>query len=268
MKMASENKLSKRISFVAGNWKMNKTLREAKELATEVVRAASSLLGAEIVLCPPFTALSEVAKTIEGSSVQLAGQDVFWEEKGAFTGEISGLMLKDVGCQYVIVGHSERRQILGEDDLMINRKLKAALRQQIFPILCIGETLEERDSGKTLQRIESQLKQDLNGLNKTEISQVVVAYEPVWAIGTGRNATPSQAQEVHQFIRQILGQSYGQELASCAIIIYGGSVKPENAYSLMAEPDIDGFLVGGASLEAKSFIKIIEQALRAKKEKE
>ncbi len=258
--------LTNRLPFVAGNWKMNKTINEARTLAAEVVKASPSLLGAEIVLCPPFTSLYEVAKTIEGSSVQLGGQDLFWEDWGAYTGEISAAMLRDAGCQYVITGHSERRHILGETDEMINRKVKAALRQGVFPILCVGETLEEREAGTTLRRLEVQIEKDLQGIGQDDFSRVIIAYEPVWAIGTGKTATPGQAQEAHQFVRQLLKKKYGQELASCAIILYGGSVKPDNAASLMTEPDIDGFLVGGASLVAENFIKIIEEALKAKKE--
>lgn len=256
----------KRVPFIAGNWKMNKTVAQAKELATEIVRASTELLGAEIVLCPPFTVLTEVAKITDGSSVELGGQDVFWENWGAFTGEVSAPMLRDAGCQYVIVGHSERRQVIGETDSIVNRKVKAALNNELVPILCVGETLEERDKGLTLSRVKTQVLSGLEGVEPKQLTKVVIAYEPVWAIGTGRNASPEQAQEVHGFLREILGQNYGLELATCAIILYGGSVKPDNARALMSQPDVDGFLVGGASLEAKSFIKIIEEALEIKKE--
>jgi len=262
--MIQGKKLASRIPFIAGNWKMNKTIKEARELAAAVVRASMDLAGSEIVLCPPFTSLYEVAKTIEGSPVQLGAQDIFWEDNGAFTGEISGPMLKDAGCQYVIVGHSERRQIIGESDDMVNRKLKAALRNELQPILCIGETLEEREMGLTLQRIQAQLDRALKNLDREEVAKIIIAYEPVWAIGTGRNATPEQAQEAHHYIRQILAERYGEELASCAIILYGGSVKPENASSLAEKEDVDGFLVGGASLEAESFVKIIKNSVEVK----
>jgi len=262
--MIQRKKAGTRIPFIAGNWKMNKTIKEARELAAAVVRASIDLAGSEIVLCPPFTALYEVAKTIEGSPVQLGAQDIFWEDSGAFTGEISGQMLRDAGCQYVIVGHSERRQIIGESDDIVNWKLKAALRNELHPILCIGETLEEREKGLTLQRIQAQLDQALKNLNREEVAKIIVAYEPVWAIGTGRNATPDQAQEAHHYIRQILAERYGEELASCAIILYGGSVKAENAASLAEKEDVDGFLVGGASLEAESFAKIIKNSVEVK----
>jgi triosephosphate isomerase len=264
-RMIQGKKVASRIPFIAGNWKMNKTIQEAKALAAAVVKASLNLAGSEIVLCPPFTALYEVAKTIEGSPVQLGAQDIFWEDSGAFTGEISGPMLRDAGCQYVIVGHSERRQIMGESDDIVSRKLKAALRNELHPILCLGETLEEREKGLTFQRIQFQLDKALKNLDREEVAQIIIAYEPVWAIGTGRNATPEQAQEVHHYIRQILAERYGEELASCAIILYGGSVKPENAASLAEKEDVDGFLVGGASLEAESFVKIIKNSIEVKK---
>ncbi len=262
--MNKEKKRKGRSPFVAGNWKMNKTLSEARELAKSIVKASFNLAGAEIVLCPPFTVLYEVAKLIEGSSVQLGAQDIFWEDSGAFTGEISGPMLLDVGCQYVIVGHSERRQIIKENDDIINLKIKAALRNNLFPILCIGETLEEREKGLTLSRIESQIENDLKNINQEEAAKIIIAYEPVWAIGTGKNATPDQAEEAHQYIRKILNRKYGNELANCAIILYGGSVKPENVVSLAEQDNVDGFLVGGASLDAQSFIKIIEKSIEVK----
>lgn len=263
MRIGGKNK-GERILFIAGNWKMNKTLSESRELASAIVKASLNLVGSEIVLCPPFTSLQEVAKTIEGSSIQLGAQDIFWEDSGAFTGEISGPMLRDVGCQYVIVGHSERRQIIHENDDVVNLKIKAALRNQLCPILCIGETLEEREKGLTLSRIESQLEHGFKNLSREEAAKIIIAYEPVWAIGTGRNATPDQAEEAHRYIRQILARKYGDEFASCAIILYGGSVKPENAPYLAEEADVDGFLVGGASLDATSFIKIIEKAIEVK----
>jgi triosephosphate isomerase len=262
--MIQGKKAASRIPFIAGNWKMNKTIKEARELASAVVKASMDLAGSEIVLCPPFTALYEVSKTIEGSPIQLGAQDIFWEDSGAFTGEISGPMLRDAGCQYAIVGHSERRQIIGESDDRINLKLKAALRNELHPILCLGETLEEREKGLTLQRIKDQLDQDLKNLGSEEVAKIIIAYEPIWAIGTGRHATPDQAQEAHRYIRQILNEQHGEEMASCAIILYGGSVKPENAASLAEKEDVDGFLVGGASLEAGIFVKIIENSIKVK----
>ncbi len=249
--------LTNRLPFVAGNWKMNKTINEARTLAAEVAKASLSLLGAEIVLCPPFTSLYEVAKTIEGSSVQLGGQDLFWEDWGAYTGEISSAMLRDAGCQYVITGHSERRHILGETDEMINRKVKAALRQGVFPILCVGETLEEREAGTTLRRLEVQIEKDLQGIGQDDFSRVIIAYEPVWAIGTGKTATPEMAAEAHRCLRGLVKGRFGEEAAARLRILYGGSVKPDNIRGLMAQPEIDGALVGGASLDPISFASIV-----------
>lgn len=253
--------------FVAGNWKMHTTIAEARALVTAIVRASLELAQAEIVVAPPFTALAEARKILEGSSVQLAGQNLFWEEKGAFTGEISAPMLKDAGCQYVIIGHSERRQYFRETDADVNKKIKAALRHDLFPIVCVGESLEERERGETMLRVSRQLEEGLAGLSEKEFELIVIAYEPVWAIGTGRTASPEQAEQVHTFIREKLAFKYGKKRAACAIILYGGSVKPMNAYALMGEKNIDGFLVGGASLEAESFIQIAQEAIRAVKEK-
>jgi len=211
--------------------------------------------------------LSEVKKVIEGSSIQLGAQNLFWEEKGAFTGEISPPMLKDAGCQYATIGHSERRQYFGETNETVNKKVKAALAHELTPIMCIGESLEEREKGKTMDKVETQINSGLEGLGKDEIRRIVIAYEPIWAIGTGLTATPSQAEEVHSFIREKLAEKYGNEIASYAIILYGGSVKPDNTYSLLKENNINGALVGGASLEADSFIQIAKEAIKAYKEK-
>lgn len=259
--------MESRPPVIAGNWKMNATLAEAKELVTAIVRASLSLAEAEIIVAPPFTALAEVGKVLQGSPVQMAAQNLFWEDWGAFTGEIAAPMLKDVGCQYVIIGHSERRQLFGETDEAVHKKIKAALRHQLIPIVCVGETLEERQRGETVLRVEAQLEEGLAGFTAEELASILIAYEPVWAIGTGMTASPEQAQEVHAFIREKLAARSGKERASCAIILYGGSVKPANAFTLMSEKDIDGFLVGGASLEARSFVQIIEEAIRAVKEK-
>ena len=253
--------------FIAGNWKMHLTIAEAKNLATAIVKASADLPEAEVVLAPPFTALHGVKKVLEDSSVQLAGQNLFWEEKGAFTGEVSAAMLKDAGCQYVIIGHSERRQYFGETDDGVNRKIKAALRSGVFPIVCIGETLAERERGETMDVISQQIRGGLEGIGAGDFKSIVVAYEPVWAIGTGKTATPGQAEEVHSHIREKLAQKYGIGPAECAIILYGGSVKPANSFALLSEKNIDGFLVGGASLEAESFIQITREAIRASKEK-
>jgi triosephosphate isomerase len=259
--------MKNKIPFIAGNWKMHLTIPEARELASKIVRSSLGLPEAEIVVAPPFTALSEVMKVLEGSSVQLAGQDVYWEEKGAFTGEISAPMLKNIGCQYVIIGHSERRQYFGETDSGVNKKIRAALQHDLFPVVCIGESLEEREKGETMAKVARQLEDGLNGLASDEFERVIIAYEPIWAIGTGRTATPGQAEEVQAYIREKLAARHGKNLAICAIILYGGSVKPANSYSLLSEKNIDGFLVGGASLEAESFIQIIKEAIKAFKEK-
>jgi triosephosphate isomerase (TIM) len=249
--------------FVAGNWKMNLGLREAQALARKVVEAAPQAKDCTVVLIPPFTALGAVAAAVAGSVVGLGGQDLFWEDQGAYTGEVSGPMLKDARCAYVLVGHSERRQLFGETDETVGRKARAALKAGLTPIVCIGEVLSERDGGRTLDRIDDQLARGLGGFSKEDMGRVIVAYEPVWAIGTGRTASPAQAEEVHAHIRLRIGESYGNEAAACAIILYGGSVKPANSYSLFKEKNIDGFLVGGASLDADGFIGIAREALRA-----
>jgi triosephosphate isomerase len=259
--------MSKKTPFIAGNWKMNLTLSEAKDLAKAIVKAASDLGQAEIILAPPFTALGKVKKALKDSPVQLAAQNLFWEEKGAYTGEISATMLRDAGCQYVIVGHSERRQYFGETDAGVNKKIKAALKSGVFPIFCIGETLVERERGEAMDIITRQLQGGLEDIGIDIFKSIVVAYEPVWAIGTGQTATPAQAEEVHAHIREKLVRKYGIEPAECAIILYGGSVKPANSFVLLSEKNIDGFLVGGASLEAEPFIQITREAIRAYKEK-
>jgi triosephosphate isomerase len=253
--------------FVAGNWKMNMTIQEAKLLAAAVIKASLDLVDAEIVIIPPFTALRSVQKLVSESPVQLGAQTLFWEEKGAYTGEISAPMLKNVGCQYVVIGHSERRQYFGETDEAVNKKIASALKSKMNPIVCMGETLEEREAGKTMFRVESQIQAGLAGLTDEQFRQIIIAYEPIWAIGTGKTATPAQAEEVHAFIREKLAERYGTEASSCAIMLYGGSVKPANSYPLFLEKNIDGFLVGGASLEADSFIQIAKEAIRAYKEK-
>ncbi len=253
--------------FIAGNWKMFKTIPEAVETVKAIKEASHSLAEAELVVIPPFTALNEAKKILASSSVRLGAQNLFWEEKGAFTGEVSPLMLKDAGCEFVVIGHSERREHFGETDETVNKKLKAALRHQLIPIMCIGESLEEREKGKTIEKVEGQLRQGLDGVGKEEMSRLIIAYEPIWAIGTGRTATPAQAEEVHRFIREKLAESYGKETASYAIILYGGSVKPANTRELMIEKNINGALVGGASLEAESFLEIAREAIKAYKEK-
>lgn len=248
--------MSKRRPLIAANWKMHKTLEEARSLAREVRQGLQPGCNSEVALAPPFTALAAVALELTGSGLGLAGQDTHWERQGAFTGAISPVMLQDVGCRYVIVGHSERRQYFGETDRTVNLKLKAVLEVGLCPICCIGESLEERQAGKTLARVGQQLEQALSDLAPLTGAQLVLAYEPVWAIGTGLTATPQQAQEVHAFIRSLLREIL-HAAAEDVRILYGGSVTPDNAASLMAETDIDGALVGGASLKAASFLGII-----------
>lgn len=246
-----------RMPFIAGNWKMNKTVGEALELVKGLKAALQGVGGVEVAVAPPFTALFPVAQELRGSSISLASQNLFWEEKGAFTGEISPVMLKEVGCQYAIIGHSERRQYFGETDETVNRRIKAAFHHGLKAIFCIGETLEEREKGITFSVVERQLEFGLKGLDEKAVEEIVVAYEPVWAIGTGKTATPEQAEEVHQFIRQKLEKLYSKKASERIRIQYGGSVTPENIKGLMAQPNIDGALVGGASLKVESFSRIV-----------
>jgi triosephosphate isomerase len=246
-----------RLPFIAGNWKMNKTVGEALDLVRELKAAISGVKGIEVAVAPPFTVLYAVHKELEGSSIRLAAQNLYWEEKGAFTGEVSPIMLKDVGCHYVIIGHSERRLFFGEKDETVNRRIKAALAQGLKVIFCIGETLKEREEEKTFSVIERQVENGLKGLDDKEIRNIVIAYEPVWAIGTGKTATPEQAEEVHRFIRGKMKKLYSHEVSEEIRIQYGGSVTPENIKGLMNQPDIDGALVGGASLKSEFFSKIV-----------
>ena len=242
--------------LIAGNWKMHKTVPEAIELVRELKELTADVDDRDILVCPPFTALYPVGRELQGTNIALGGQNMFYEEQGAFTGEISPIMLKDVGCSYVILGHSERRHIFGETDELINRKVLSAAEHGLTPILCVGEKIEERESGETEKVVERQVKEGLRGFNPE--NEFVIAYEPVWAIGTGKTATPELAQEVHAFIREILSELFGKEKAEKTRILYGGSVKPENAKGLLEMPDIDGALVGGASLKADSFAKIVK----------
>ncbi len=253
--------------FIAGNWKMHKTVPEAIELVKKLAEVSGELEKAQLVVIPPFTALTEVIKALEGSTIQTGAQNLYWEAQGAFTGEVSGPMLKDGGCTYVVIGHSERRQFFGETNETVNKKIKAALEQELIPIMCIGESLEEREAGHTMVKIKTQITKGLEGLGTEDIKKVIIAYEPIWAIGTGRTATPDQAQEVHSFIRETLSEKHGNDVASYAIILYGGSVKPENTFSLLSEKDINGALVGGASLKADSFVGIAKEAIKAYEEK-
>jgi triosephosphate isomerase (TIM) len=243
--------------IIAGNWKMNKTIAEAVASATGLRAALTNPPDREVVIAPPFTALQAVAEVLRGSAVHLAAQNLHEAEKGAFTGEISGAMLREAGCTYVIVGHSERRTLFGEKDDRINRKLISALAIGLKPIFCIGELLRQRQEGETEAVIGGQLKEGLNNLTAGDIRHVVIAYEPVWAIGTGQTASPQQAQDVHRFIRQWITDRYGLKSAAELPILYGGSVTPKNIAELIAQPDIDGALVGGASLDVDSFVQII-----------
>ena len=236
---------------------MNKTVGEALDLVRGLKAATSGVKDVEVAVAPPFTALYAVHKELEGSPIRLAAQNLYWEEKGAFTGEVSPLMLKEVGCDYVIIGHSERRQFFGETDEIVNRRIKAALAQGLKVIFCIGETLREREEGKTFSVIESQVEGGLKGLDDKKMRNMAIAYEPVWAIGTGKTATPEQAEEVHRFIRKKLEKLYSREVSEEIRIQYGGSVTPENIKGLMNQPNIDGALVGGASLKAETFSKIV-----------
>jgi triosephosphate isomerase len=251
-----------RKSFVAGNWKMNTDSRSSVELAKAVVAGSAGLAREKVTVAviPPFVYLPAVVQAVSSSGVSVGAQDVYIESKGAFTGEISPGMLKDVGCNYVLCGHSERRHVLGESDELVGKKVVAALSGGLLPILCVGELLEERDAGKTEQVVARHLKTGLAGLSAEKVAAVTIAYEPVWAIGTGRTATPQQAQEVHAFIRNLLAQTYGKDLAENARIQYGGSVKGDNAKELMAQEDVDGLLVGGASLKADEFVRIVQAA--------
>ncbi|MBU0548524.1 MAG: triose-phosphate isomerase [Candidatus Omnitrophica bacterium] len=251
-----------RKTIIAGNWKMYKTIVEAIELANGLKREFFKLdfAAVDVVLCPAFTALSEVAEVLTETGIGLGGQDVYWQDEGAFTGEVSPVMLKDAGAQFVIIGHSERRQFFSESNETVNNKIKAALKAGLTPIVCVGENLQEREAGKTFKVIEDHINNGLVGISGSDMLNLVVAYEPVWAIGTGKTATPEQAQEVHKFIRDLLKKNYGSEVADSVRIQYGGSVKPENITELMSKPDVDGALVGGASLKVDSFSTIVAKA--------
>ena len=248
--------------IIAGNWKMYKTIKEAIELSNGLKRELFKLdnQGIDVVLCPPFTALSEVSEVISDSDIMLGAQDLYWLDEGAFTGEVSAKMLTDAGCSFVIVGHSERRQFFSDTNETVNKKIKAALENSLTPIVCVGETLKEREAGKTFDVLRDHLQNGLRDITKVDALKTVIAYEPVWAIGTGKTATPIQAQEAHKYIRDLLAKLYDKEAAALIRIQYGGSVKPENIIELMKQPDLDGALVGGASLQVASFTDIIQKA--------
>ena len=249
--------------FIAVNWKMNKTAAEATDLIKAINEKAGSQTKVDVAVCPPFTALDAASKALAGSTVKLGAQNMYFEKSGAYTGEIAADMLKEFGCTYVILGHSERREYFKECNCLINKKVKAVLANGMNPILCVGEKLEEREAGKTLDIVSEQTVKGLEGLTAAEAEKVVIAYEPVWAIGTGKTATPAMAQEVHAAIRKILADTFGAEVAEKMQILYGGSMKPENADALLAEKDIDGGLIGGAALKADSFVALIESASKA-----
>ncbi len=251
-----------RPKFVAGNWKMNTTRAEAAALAGAVAAGCGNWPGVIVAVCPPFPYLDVVGRALAGSAVALGAQDVYFEKSGAFTGEVSAAMLADLGCRYAITGHSERRHILGETDPLIRRKVKAALAARLTPIVCVGELLSERDANETIGVVTAQVSSAIAGLNADDAARLVFAYEPVWAIGTGRHATPEQAEEVHSRIRTILADRYNASLADGTVIQYGGSVKASNAELLLRQPDVDGALVGGASLQAPEFLGILDAARR------
>ncbi|HJT76830.1 MAG TPA: triose-phosphate isomerase [Gemmataceae bacterium] len=252
-----------RKKFIAGNWKMCTTQESAWQLAKAVAEGVGADDRVAVAVCPPFPYLLPVHEALRGSRVELGGQNLYPEKEGAFTGEVSPTMLLDCGCRWVILGHSERRHILGEPDAFVNRKVKAALAAGLRVILCVGETLAEREANRTEAVLQTQLDGSLAGVRAEDLANLVIAYEPVWAIGTGHNATPGQAEQAHAFLRGRIGQQFGEEVAARLPIQYGGSVKPENAAALLGQPDVDGALVGGASLEAESFLAIVRAALPA-----
>ena len=259
--MDTEFRMKPRRLIIAGNWKMNKTVAEGLELVTKLKRELAAVKEMDIVVCPPFTALSEVSKAIIDSNLRLGAQNMSENQGGAYTGEIAAVMLKEFSVRYVILGHSERRQYQNESDALISKKALAAHAASLKPIICIGETLSQRESGETFNVIANQLKGSLAGLKKDQIEESILAYEPVWAIGTGKNATAAQAQEVHAFIRKTLGEMFGETSARRVRIQYGGSVKASNARELMSQPDVDGALVGGASLDDRGFSDIIKNSI-------
>lgn len=245
---------------IAGNWKLFKTVAEAVAMVTELKSLVAGVKDVEIVVAPVFTALTKTSDVLSGSNVMLAAQDCYWEEEGAFTGEVSPKLLLDAGCSHVIIGHSERRQYFSETDITVNKKSLAAIRAGLTAIVCVGETLSEREAGDTFKVIETQIKGSFDGFTNELFDNAIIAYEPVWAIGTGKTASNDQAQEVHAFIRTLIGKLFGDAVAQSIRILYGGSVKPDNVKGLMSQPDIDGALVGGASLKADSFASIVKFA--------
>jgi triosephosphate isomerase len=249
--------------FIAGNWKMYKTVADAVKYVKEFRSLVKDIEDVEIVLAPAFTALHAAAEAARNSNVGISAQDLYWEREGAFTGEVSAAMVREAGADYSIIGHSERRTLFGETDATVNRKLGAAFANGLTPIVCIGETLDQRERGETWDVLDRQIKQGLDGITSEQLGHSVIAYEPVWAIGTGRNATPAQASEAHGHIRKRLRQWFGHDSADLCHVIYGGSVKPDNIRDLVSQPDVDGALVGGASLEVRSFFDIVSRCREA-----
>lgn len=244
--------------LIAGNWKMYMTVNQAVELVLKLRDAIKGVSNVEVAIAPPFTALHHINYLLAETPIKLCGQDVFWEKSGAYTGEISPEMLKDVGCQYVIIGHSERRQHFNETDEIVNRKILSSLKEGLKPIFCVGESLEQREKGKTTTIVKKQVEEGLRKISNGQMKDVTIAYEPVWAIGTGKTATPEQAEEIHNSIRELLYDMFNLEAVKEARLIYGGSVNPDNIDGIMAQPNIDGALVGGASLKADSFSRIVK----------
>jgi triosephosphate isomerase (TIM) len=252
-----------RTPLIAGNWKMFKTAHEAASFAKELRSALKGVSEVDIVVAPTFIAVQAVAEALEGSNIAVAAQNLHWEREGAFTGEVSAPMLKDAGATLVIIGHSERRRLFGETDATVNRKIGAALSAGLVPIVCVGETLEEREKNQTFEVLDRQVKEGLDGFTGAQLADMILAYEPVWAIGTGRNATAAQAQEAHHHIRGRLRQWFGADAAERCRVLYGGSVKPDNVAELVREPDVDGGLVGGASLDVEGFTALVQNARQA-----
>ena len=249
-----------RKKVIAGNWKMNMNLHQSQKLVSEIINGLGKDNKSEVIVCPPFTSLNEVSSLLKDTHIKLCAQNMYYEESGAYTAEISADMLKSVGCEYVILGHSERRVIFNESDELINKKIKTALSKDLKPIFCIGELLEQRENGQTMNVVSTQIEKGLEGITSEQMKNIIIAYEPVWAIGTGKTASPLQAQEVHSFIRELVAKKYSTSVAENLIIQYGGSVKPDNASDLLSQKDIDGALVGGACLKADSFLGIIASA--------
>ncbi len=245
-----------RRKLIAGNWKMNKTVQESIELVEKIIPLVKGIKERDVLVCPTYPSLYAVSQIIKNTNIKLGGQNLFWEPSGAYTGEVAGPMLKAIGCEYVIIGHSERRQYFNETDETVNKRVKAALTNSLKPIICVGETLQEREQGITEKVVEKQVRGAFQGISEAECSHIVIAYEPVWAIGTGKNATPEDANKVHAYIRKLIKDLYNDKVAQSMLILYGGSMKPENAKELLTQEHIDGGLIGGASIVAESFVKI------------